>query len=321
MPSSPCQFFTLSGKLILNAHDLNNEGSAGNVSDIRSIEYVGLDGQRREAPAVSGRMLKHHHYAAMREAALGMGLPLCDGCRAGEPIRPGKREGDEIRQVAVAEATAVSQCAICDVHGYLIAQGAKKEEKRGVSSRRNSRCTLSWLLPVLDGAETTSRQVVHTRVSQQGSMEESQQQQAQMLFYKSYASGLYGFISTLDIGRIGYLESEGRRAADADWQARAHAAIFAYRDLLSGRLGASQSHALPHGAPLEVTVALSFNGPLPNPVSPIYPDYRRQYLGLLPAGGAEVMGYGGDALPGLTLMPTIRDVLDEALRKISGVSG
>jgi CRISPR-associated protein Cst2 len=207
MQARLCQFFTLSAKLILNAHDLNNEGTAGNVSDIRTIEYVGLDGQRREAPAVSGRMLKHYHYAAMRELALGANLPLCDGCRAGEPIRPGRREGDRLTQVAMSEADAVTACALCDVHGYLIAQGARGERGRGVSTRRNARCSLSWLLPVLDGTETTSRQVVHTRVSQQGSLEDSEQQRAQMLFYKSYASGLYGFISTLDIGRIGYLEA------------------------------------------------------------------------------------------------------------------
>ena len=79
-------------------------------------------------------------------------------------------------------------------------------------------------------------------------------------------------------------------------------------------------HALPHGAPLEVTVALSCNGPLPNPVSPIYPDYRRHYLGLLPSEGVEVFGYGGEAVSGLTLLPTIREVLDQALQWVSGVS-
>jgi CRISPR-associated protein Cst2 len=314
MQASTCQFLTLSAKLILNAHDLNNEGTAGNVSDIRTIEYVGLDGQRREAPAVSGRMLKHYHYAAMREAALGAGLPLCDGCRAGEPVRPGRRQGETVEQLAVSEAEAVQACAICDVHGYLIAQAARGERGRGVSTRRTSRCLISWLLPVLDGAETASRQVVHTRVSQQ----EAGEQPGQMLFYKSYASGLYGFVSSLDVGRIGYLESEGRRLESLDWQGRARAAILAYRDLLSGRLGASQSHALPHGAPLEVTLALSFDGPLPNPVSPIYPDYRRHYLGLLPAEGVEVLGYGGEAVPGLTLLPTLREVLERGLQAVAG---
>jgi CRISPR-associated protein Cst2 len=121
MQARLCQFFTLSAKLILNAHDLNNEGTAGNVSDIRTIEYVDLEGQRREAAAVSGRMLKHHHYDAMREIALGTELSLCDGCRAGEPIRPGRSEGEKIIQLAMSEAEAVAGCAICDVHGYLIA--------------------------------------------------------------------------------------------------------------------------------------------------------------------------------------------------------
>ncbi len=318
MAEAAPQFITLGAKLILNVHDLNNEGTAGNVSDIRTIDYITLDGERREAPAVSGRMLKHHHYASMRDLARRLGLELCDGCVSGEPIRPGRRDGSTLIQAPCSEEEAVRQCALCDVHGYLIAQGARREGRRGVSSRRNARCLVSWLLPVLDGADTTSRQVVHTRVSQQENLEQNEQQRAQMLFYKSYASGVYGFISVLDIGRIGYLESEGKRLDTVDWQARARAAVMAYRDLLSGRIGASQSHALPHGVPLEVTMALSTDGPLPNPVSPIYPNYRQQYLGLLPAVGVEVLGFGGEPVAGMTLLPSIREVLDTALARLGG---
>ena len=280
------KFMTLAVKVALNVHDLNNEATAGNVSDIRMIDYVDLNGQRREAPAVSGRMLKHWHFEHLRKSCLADPdkLPLCDGCRAGEPIRPGEGEPGKIVQVARAEPEAVSRCVVCDLHGYLIAQQAKGAAK-GVSTRRTSRALFSWLMPCLD-SEATSRQVVHTRVSQQAEMTagSEKEQSAQMLFYKSYASALYGFVSALDAGRVGFLDSAQTPAEGVDAAARVKAAVEAYRPLLTGQLGASLSHAMPHADVLEVLVAVSDTGPLPFPVSPIYPGYAAKYGGLVPTG-------------------------------------
>jgi len=151
------KFLSLAAKLTLNVHDLNNEAVAGNVSDIRVIDYVDMNGRRIEAPAVSGRMLKHAHLSLMRE--LVDKDDLCDGCAAGEPVRPGKKTKEGLLDFDrdKSEEAAVKDCAICDVHGFLVAAG-------NISRRRNSRAMFSWLLPVLGDSETLSRQVTHTRV-------------------------------------------------------------------------------------------------------------------------------------------------------------
>jgi len=111
-------------------HDLNNEAVAGNVTDIRVMEFLDENGQRQEAPAVSGRMLKHWHYEGMKHLILNnsyTAIPLCDGCKAGEPIRPGEIQDRNLTQVAKSEREAITACTVCDIHGYLIAQAAKKE--------------------------------------------------------------------------------------------------------------------------------------------------------------------------------------------------
>lgn len=313
------KFVTFAVKVQLNVHDLNNETTAGNVMDTRIMEFLDEKGQKVEAPAVSGRMLKHWHYEGMRNLILHgsyKSITLCDGCKVGEPIRPGEKKGDKLVQVSKAEPEALTSCAICDIHGYLIAKGAEGE--RGTSARRTSRAMFSWLMPVL-GFESAQKQVLHTRVSQQETMAE-EEQAAQMLFYKSYASGIYAFVSALDVERIGLVElflgSENPYVINEDERKeRIKVAIEAYRLMLSGQMGASLSHALPHMNPIEVLVCYSETGPLPFPVSPMYPDYLSKTIGLaLP--GTTFLYWGNNPVEGVTVKATINEIFEELLSRV-----
>uniref|UniRef100_A0A7C1SE61 DevR family CRISPR-associated autoregulator n=2 Tax=candidate division WOR-3 bacterium TaxID=2052148 RepID=A0A7C1SE61_UNCW3 len=350
------RFFTFAVKTQLNVHDLNNEAVAGNVQDIRIMEYLDEEGNRQEAPAVSGRMLKHWHYEAMRRLIINgnySDLPLCDGCRAGEPIRPGKVENNIVKQDILDEQNAINNCTICDIHGYLIAKEGTKRSKEeggdeaGVSARRSSRVMFSWLMPVLD-SETVSRQVLHTRVSQQQSetgkgvkdkeKKSGQQTQtstsspesgnsgnvggeesAQMLYNKSYASGIYAFVSAFDAARVGLVElelgSSGAEQKPKDLPNRIRTAIEAYRYLISGQMGASLSHALPHMNPRELLVCYSESGPLPFPVSPMYSDYITRTVGLMPEH-AEKLYWGNDAPEGVNRMNSIDEIFRQLLAKV-----
>lgn len=293
-------FLTLSARLLVNVHDLNNEASTGNVSDIRLIEYIGPDGKRIEAPGVSGRMIKHWHQEVLRDLARQLGLPLCEACAAGEPIRPGKwdpkkGQGGAYTWDPKPEEEAISQCVICDVHGYLIAQMSGSEKEKGISARRNSRALFSWAIPVF-GTEPTYRQVTHTRVSAVEHVGNEKSQAGQALFYKSYASEELGLVSALDLDNVGTVF--GKSAVTADRQERLKAAIEAYRYLLSGRLGASMGHAVPHVDCREVAVAVGFGIPLAIPPSPIFEGYLEKLVGMLPQGKAAVAHYG-DAVAGI----------------------
>jgi len=336
------KFVTFAVKTQLNVHDLNNEAVAGNVTDIRIIEFLDENGNRIEAPAVSGRMLKHWHYEGMRHLILNgaySSILLCAACKVGEPVRPAELLNDGIlsHRTAIEKGAevVVKQCSICDVHGYLAAiagaKGAKgtsaesEEEQEPVSARRSSRVMFSWLMPVLEKINPNeemgpvSKQVIHSRVKS-GKDFDDKKLTSQMPFNKSYASGIYAFVSALDVDRIGLVElnlgNPNRYAIDGnERQNRIKVAIEAYRLMLSGQIGASLSHALPHQNPVEVFVAYSETGPLPFPVSPMYSDYLEKTIGLMPQG-TQFLYWGSESPSGVTKENTIDEIFKKLLSKI-----
>jgi CRISPR-associated protein Cst2 len=333
------KYVTFAVKVQLNVHDLNNEAVAGDVQDIRMMEFLDEDGKRQEAPAVSGRMLKHWHYEAMRELGLEEELPFCDACRMGEPVRPslivddnGTKKLSHREGIKKGTNGIVSSCIVCDVHGYLAAiaggqrgGGETAEEERAVSERRSSRVMFSWLMPVLD-SECGTKQVIHSRVKSGMNFKEAALK-SQMPYYKSYASGTYAFVSALDIERIGLVElnlgtnSPHAVKAVEERRKRAKVSIEAYRYLISGRVGASLSHAIPHTRPIEVLAAYSEVSPIPFPISPIYKNYIQEYKGLTPKGTTILFwSQKNKKIEGVTIKSTINEIFDEIIGKIDTIS-
>jgi CRISPR-associated protein Cst2 len=301
-------------KFLLNVHDLNNEAVAGNVADIRLMEFVTKDNKVFTAPAVSGRMLKHFHLAHMTELELSETEPkLCDGCKVGEPIRPARfdNEGKLKELPDISEEKAIENCVICDAHGYLIAQAQ--------ALRRNSRAMFSWLVPVLN-TEFTSKQSLHSRVSRQIVMrtKTEEERKVQMLFSKSYASGLYGFVSVVNLSGIGYSEGKAQQVLKIDeWRRRTSSAVKAFLPMFTGHMGASLSHALPHTECIELLAVASFSKSVTIPFSPIYENYAEKYLGLFQEKNTiKAYTFGFDA-KGAERKNTIGEVLGEILKHIS----
>ncbi len=313
------KFVTFAVKMQLNVHDLNNEAVAGNVTDIRIMDYLVQnekgEWEKVEAPAVSGRMLKHWHYEAMRKLAMEQNLPFCDACKIGEPVRPAilTNENKLSHQDAINEGAeaVVKKCVICDVHGYLAAIGETSE-------RRTSRALFSWLMPVIS---IPSKQVIHSRVKS-GKEFKEKKLTSQMPFNKSYASGVYTFVSALDVDRIGLIElnlgSDNPYAVDDNngRRERIKVAIEAYRYLISGQMGASLSHAIPHWDLLEILVCYSEKGPLPFPISPMYSDYISKTKGIMP-DETVFLYWGKESLPeGINKKDTLDEVFKELISKI-----
>ena len=311
------KFVAFAVKTQLNVHDLNNEAVVGNVTDIRIMEFLDGEGKKQEAPAVSGRMLKHWHYEAMRKLNQKL-LPLCDSCKIGEPVRPASLTEDNklSHQEAIDKGTeeVIKKCVICDIHGFLAAIGTTSE-------RRSSRAMFSWLMPVLtNDFDVPSKQVIHSRVKSGKDFKE-EALTSQMPFNKSYASGIYAFVSALDVDRIGLVElnlgKENPYAVDDNngRKDRIKVAIEAYRFILSGQIGASLSHAVPHGNPVEILVAYSETGPLPFPVSPMYSDYISKTAGLMPKN-TTLLYWGEETPAGVTKKNTINEIFTDLLNKV-----
>lgn len=314
------KYVTFAVKVQLNVHDLNNEAVAGDVQDIRITEFLDEEGKLQEAAAVSGRMIKHWHYEIMRQLGLEQGLPFCDACRIGEPVRPsvivddnGQKKLSHQEAIDKGATEVVKSCIVCDIHGYLAAIGTTSE-------RRSSRVMFSWLMPVLE-SEFRAKQVIYSRVKSGMDFKETTLT-SQMPYYKSYASGIYAFVSALDVERIGLVElslgtNNPYAIEDSDRKQRARAAIEAYRYLISGQMGASLSHAIPHTQPIEVLVAYSETSPIPFPISPIYSDYIEEYKGLIPKDTSILLwSRTGEKVEGVTTKSTINEIFDGILEKL-----
>ena len=389
-------FLTVAAKLVVNVHDLNNEGSIGNITDIRTIRMVDENGKELgEAPAVSGRMLKHWHLAYMLREELGTSNPiLCGQCKIWEPERKPQDE-----------STGIGTCVICDAHGFLCtdkpgftvtvailddivsltkeAKDDEPEEKfnavpcehskdnlqndcptcalrkldgknvkvsgelstdnegnklikvsfvqelgkgrdkikigkapKGLSLRRSSCVNFSWLLPVLN-TDSTAKQVIHSRVASSGGEGD---ETSQMIFYKSYASSIYGFVCSIDLDRIGKpLVGEGISDAD-ETKRRRQMAVRALLPMMMGAFGASQSHALPHTKCLGVLAALSDNKtPLPNLVSPIYSSGFEESVNMLKAfknSGVKYWGYGEPPVDAANKKNNLQVLFEDILKEL-----
>ncbi len=394
-------YLSIAAKLVINVHDLNNEGSVGQSLDIRQIRMVDEQGNAlEEMPAVSGRMMKHWHLEHMLREELGRDSSrLCDQCKVCEPERKPQDENN-----------GVNACIICDAHGFLCTdkpgfsatvemsgndivlkkdakndeaeerinvmpcvhksqddncptcalrnlngkkakvtgelneeEGAKsikisyiqsgsgknKLEKgvspKGLSLRRSSCVNFSWMLPVL-GTKPESKQVIHSRVASGAG--EGEEKSSQMIFHKSYASGVYAFVSSIELGRIGAPLKGDAIADDNELQRRRKLAVQALLPLCLGAFGASQSHALPHTKCLGLLAALSATKkPVPNLISPIYPKGFEESIALLNSlkDDVEWWCYGEDFKPlpndadrktGGKFRNTVQEVFDEILNKI-----
>jgi CRISPR-associated protein Cst2 len=306
-------FLALSAKMVVNVCDLNNEGSIGQTTDIRMIRMVGEDGgELPEAPAVSGRMLKHWHleYLLREELSRDNDKKLCNRCKAWQP----DRQSD-----AKDENTGVKECVVCDIHGFL------STAKVQAPPRRTSCISFSWLLPVI-GTYTPSKQVIHSRVEPSGTVsrqnagstgegEERERETAQMIYYKSYASGVYGFVSSINLARIGKPLNGKGVVEQNEIKRRQKLAVKALLPMVLGAFGASQSHALPHTRCLSLLVALSpIDKPIPNLISPIYQNGFTDSIELLKKVDEVSYWTYGEELEGAK--GTVQEIFSEVIAKI-----
>jgi CRISPR-associated protein Cas7/Csa2 subtype I-A len=188
-----------------------------------------------------------------------------------------------------SEKNIITSCAIEDVHGYL-------SPVPGFPIKRDSRVRFSWLVPIEDSEEAVVT-VLHNRVAKVMELkpeeEESKEKEkkkeekapAQMMaFYKQYASAIYSFSSSIDLGRIGisdYTMKVAEGMGEEELKARKLATLKAYMPLLQGEAGASMGRALPIAKSLECLIIASEFPALPNLVSSYYSNYKEENLELL----------------------------------------
>lgn len=263
----------LIGRLRIDAHSLNNEGTIGNVTEPRTV--ILADGSKTDG--ISGEMLKHIHVDALWQLSRARSVPLCEPCAILSPMKAdGNPKVTKSENVAKALDEAL-KCVICDVHGFLV-------QKPTLS--RKSTIEFGWALAL---PEQFHRAIhVHTRVAAGEKARETKEISEQMIYNRPTRSGIYGFISVFQPWRIGLNEVNYRYQIDE--KARRERYILtldAYRSMMVRLEGAMTTTRLPHFGSFEGVIICSQEGTPVPVISPLLDGYNGQLKGVSGSGNVK----------------------------------
>lgn len=253
------------GRIRIDAHSLNNEGTVGNVTEPRTI--VLANGEKTDG--ISGEMLKHTHTEALWQLAKERKIDLCPACQI---LSPMKADGNEtIRKMKkVKEAlNEALKCTICDTHGFLV---------QVPTLSRKSTIEFGWALALPNKFYRDIH--VHTRVAA-GEKERQKGVKAgvseQMIYNRPTRSGVYAFISVFQPWRIGLNEIDYTYTIDDNTRKERYKLVLdAYKAMLTRLEGAMTTTRLPHFEECEGIIVTSRNA-MPVPViSPLVENYAQQ---------------------------------------------
>lgn len=193
----PVYSLSISGRMTLEMHSLNNEGGEGNQVMTRTVTLVDPQGGIHKVNAISGDMFKHIQAEHFFRLAKERGLPLCAGCRT---FRSDRILGDNdfIKGLPAKDEDAVNallqHCTLDDAEGTLIAKGARSIPRKSVAE-------FGWIVGLPDKVRTES--YFHVRYAQERGGE-GEDAQTQPIFHRPASSGIYAAVATFELARIGF---------------------------------------------------------------------------------------------------------------------
>lgn len=268
--TTPIYSLSVSGRLTLEMHSLNNEGGEGNQTMTRTVALVDAAGEVHKVNAISGDMFKHiqaeHFYYLAREE----GLALCQGCQT---FRSDRILGDDdfIKNLPAKDTEVVSallqHCSLDDMEGTLIAKGARSVPRKSIAE-------FAWVVGLPDKVRTET--YFHVRYAKERGGEQGERA-SQPIFHRPASSGIYASVATFELARIGFNDISQEYVLDEAERLRRHQAFL--KSVLytfvepSGAMRGTQN---PHLLNFEGVITLS-RGVLPAPtISPLATGYKSQ---------------------------------------------
>jgi CRISPR-associated protein Cst2 len=190
----------MSFRIQLGFHAANNEGAGGtNVMEPRRIT-VG----DKEYDGISGEIIRHHILENFVRLCQQHGLPLHQRCQGLVPDRcksevknwmnsqsPPISKLNPEQHYATLTAKILSECALCDIGGYLVALQGKQDGVEG-TLKRDSCFEVGWLI-------TEHPAVVN--YTQHSAYDPDPEKHN--LFVQNMRNGIYGGVLRIDLDRIG----------------------------------------------------------------------------------------------------------------------
>jgi len=253
---------SIMGRIRIDAHSLNNEGTIGNVTEPRTI--ILADGQKTDG--ISGEMLKHIHAEALWQLVKERkSNNLCPACRVLSPMKADANDAvKKMKDVTLALNEAL-KCIICDVHGFLV-------QKPTLSRKSTVEFGWAFALPNFSYRDIH----VHTRVAA-GEKEAKAETGEQMIYNRPTRSGIYTFVSVFQPWRIGLNEIEYTyQRTDEERKERYELVLEAYKAMLTRLEGAMTTTRLPHFGDFTGIIVKSKSAfPVPI-ISPLKDDYIQE---------------------------------------------
>lgn len=277
---------SISARMTIDLHSLNNEGGEGNQIQTRMVNIVDQNGDLQNVNAISGDMFKHIQAEHLFNIAKNNpALPLCAGCREFNANRINADTAFFQRTANLGDREVIDEllrtCVIDDVEGILITEGKR-------SLPRKSVVEFGWVVGIPDKVETDSYFHVKYAPKDRSKSETSRAAEAesgtnlgQAIFHRPTSSGIYAAICHLELARVGFNDISQTYAIDQEQR------LLRTRALLESVLytflqpnGAMRSSQAPHIVNVQGMVSISA-GATPAPtVSPLKDNYREQMTSL-----------------------------------------
>ena len=199
---------SISGRITLNMHSLNNEGNEGNQVLTRQATIVDQNGKPSTVTAVSGDMLKHimceHFWNIAKEESLSLSntskIFNANRITANDIDKKKGTQGEYMDEI-------IKICSLCDIAGAMVTE-------LGNFSRK-SIAEFGWLLALPEANQTESyfhaKYVTDAKAKKEEATvdgEEGDDRKAgnvgQNIFHRPANSGIYAFVGNFEISRLGY---------------------------------------------------------------------------------------------------------------------
>lgn len=271
---------SVSGRVILDMHSLNNEGGEGNQILTRQVSIIDKNGNLATVNAVSGDMLKHIQAEHLYNIAIESGLNLCEMCKV---FNANRITGDEKFTKSFKKADPdekvmdllLKTCAIDDMEGILVTNNNKNLPRKSVVE-------FGWLIALPEASKTEN--FFHVKLVPDAGKQAGGKEGAnvgQNIFHRPANSGVYALVSNFDICRIGYNGiSKTYAIDDTERQQRYQSLLKSILYTFLKPAGAMRNTQNPHIVNFEGVISYSLNS-MPAPtVSALNDKYAEEIEGI-----------------------------------------
>lgn len=264
---------SISGRITLNMHSLNNEGNEGNQVLTRQITIVDKEGKPITVTAVSGDMLKHIMAEHFWNIANEMNLTLSDTSKVfnanriiSKDLKGYKKE--DLKKQDIAMDVVIKTCALSDIAGAMITDIG--------NFARKSIVEFGWLIGLPKSNETEN--YFHSKfVPNASTTEKDSGNLGQNIFHRPANSGQYAFVVNLEISRLGFNDiSKEYSINDEERKNRYNALLKSVLHTIIKPNGAMRNTQNPHIVNFEGVITYSTSScPAPT-VSAINENYKKE---------------------------------------------